>query len=43
MTTLDALLLKGPAAGDVVQGLEQLRETVLSNGIPSNNDGLVSD
>jgi len=42
MASLDVLLLKGPPAGDVVGGLEQLRESVLSNGIPSNSDGMVS-
>jgi len=42
MANLDALLLKGPPGADVVGGLDQLRETVLSNGIPSNSDGMVS-
>jgi len=42
MASLDAMLLKGPGA-DVVGGLDQLRETVLSQGIPSNSDGMVSD
>ena len=42
MASLDALLLKGPGA-DVVGGLDQLRETVLSQGIPSNSDGMVSE
>ncbi|GAB7341318.1 hypothetical protein MBLNU457_7587t1 [Dothideomycetes sp. NU457] len=40
MANLEALLLKGPPGADVVGGLEQLRETVLSNGIPSNSDGM---
>ena len=43
MASVDTLLLKGPPAGDVAGGLEHLRETVLSHGIPSNNDGMVSD
>ncbi|KAG9708438.1 hypothetical protein KCU73_g17532, partial [Aureobasidium melanogenum] len=39
MTSLDTLVLKGPA-GDVESGLEQLRYTVLSDGIASNSDGM---
>jgi len=41
MTSLDTLVLKDPA-GDVASGLEQLRYTVLSDGIASNSDGMVS-
>lgn len=41
MTKLEALLAKGPA-GDAEVGLEQLRYTILSDGIPSNSDGMVS-
>lgn len=41
MTNLEALLAKGPA-GDAEAGLEQLRYTILSDGTPSNSDGMVS-
>lgn len=41
MTSLETLALKGPV-GDVESGLEQLRYTVLSDGIASNSDGMVS-
>lgn len=41
MAGVDVLMHKGPLGGDVVAGLEQLRETVLSSGIPSNSDGMV--
>lgn len=41
MTSLETLVLKG-AVGDVESGLEQLRYTVLSDGIASNSDGMVS-
>ncbi|KAK4987948.1 CDC16 protein [Elasticomyces elasticus] len=40
MANLDVLLLKGPPNGGRVNGLEQLRYTVLTDGIPSNSDGL---
>lgn len=40
MTNLEALLAKGPS-GDAEAGLEQLRYTILSDGIPSNSDGMV--
>ena len=40
MTSLEALLAKGPS-GDAEAGLEQLRYTILSDGIPSNSDGMV--
>jgi len=43
MTNVDALLLRGPPAGDVNIGLEQLRDAILSHGIPSNSDGMVSE
>ncbi|KAH0052250.1 cell division control protein-like protein, partial [Aureobasidium melanogenum] len=39
MTSLETLVLKGPV-GDVESGLEQLRYTVLSDGIASNSDGM---
>lgn len=32
---------KGPPNGDVDSGLEQLRYAVLTDGIPSNSDGMV--
>ena len=41
MTHLDLFLQKGPANGDVVAGLEELRRIVLLDGIPSNSDGMV--
>jgi len=37
-----AQLLQNPPRGDLAKGLEQLRWTVLADGIPSNNDGMVS-
>ncbi|KAK5150988.1 hypothetical protein LTR04_006689 [Oleoguttula sp. CCFEE 6159] len=40
MTSLDTFLLKGPPGGDLTGGLEQLRYTVLTDGIPSNGDGM---
>lgn len=43
MTSLDALLAKGPPSRDnILGGLNLLRDTVLSDGIPSNSDGMVS-
>lgn len=41
MATVDQILTRGPPGSDIVGGLEQLREAVLSNGIPSNSDGMV--
>ncbi|GAB7364428.1 hypothetical protein MBLNU230_g4969t1 [Neophaeotheca triangularis] len=40
MTHLDSFLQRGPRNGDLSQGLEELRRTVLLDGIPSNNDGM---
>ena len=40
MTHLDLFLQKGPANGNVVAGLEELRRIVLLDGIPSNSDGM---
>lgn len=40
MTSLETLVVKGPG-GDAEAGLEQLRYTVLSDGIASNSDGMV--
>lgn len=42
MTALEPLILKGPAGGDLSGGLDHVREAILSNGIPSNSDGMVS-
>lgn len=41
-TSLAAFIQQGPPRGDVCKGLEQLRSTVLVEGIPSSNDGMVS-
>lgn len=41
MTSLEMLLHTGPPDGDITGGLEQLRYTVLTDGIPSNSDGMV--
>lgn len=40
MTNLDMLLLKGPT-GNVEDGLNELRYTILTQGIPANNEGMV--
>ncbi|KAF2186925.1 TBC-domain-containing protein [Zopfia rhizophila CBS 207.26] len=40
MTNLDKLLLKGPPSGDLEGGLNELRFTILTQGIPANNDGM---
>ena len=42
MATLDVLMLKGPPGGDINAGLNQLRDAILGDGIPSNSDGMVS-
>lgn len=42
MADLESLLHKGPPNGELIGGLEQLRYTVLTDGIPSNSDGMVS-
>ncbi|CAI6332484.1 unnamed protein product [Periconia digitata] len=39
MTNLDMLLLKGPS-GNVEDGLNELRYTILTQGIPANNEGM---
>lgn len=41
MAALDVLLQKGPPNGELAIGLEELRYTVLTDGVPSNNDGMV--
>jgi hypothetical protein len=38
---LDEFLRRGPANGDVSQGLTELRYRILTDGIPSNSDGMV--
>lgn len=43
MTNLDLFLQKGPQGGDVTASLEELRQIVLLDGIPANNDGTVGD
>lgn len=40
MTNLEGLLFRGPTGGDVTGGLDQIRDAVLSHGIPSNSDGM---
>lgn len=41
VANLAQLLQHGPPRGDVCKGLEELRYTVLADGIPSNSDGIV--
>jgi cell cycle arrest protein BUB2 len=43
MAHLDLLLQRGPQNGDVVGGLDEIRRTVLLDGIPANSDGTVSE
>jgi len=38
---LDEFLRRGPTNGDVAQGLTELRYRILTDGIPSNSDGMV--
>ncbi|KAF2806765.1 TBC-domain-containing protein [Mytilinidion resinicola] len=40
MTNLDLLLLKGPPSGDLAGGLNDLRFTILTKGMPANGDGM---
>ncbi|KAF2869543.1 cell division control protein 16 [Massariosphaeria phaeospora] len=40
MTNLDMLLLKCPSAGNLEAGLNELRYTVLTEGIPANSEGM---
>jgi hypothetical protein len=42
MTHLELLLQRGPQHGDVEGGLDEIRRTVLLDGVPANNDGTVS-
>jgi hypothetical protein len=39
---LEEFVRRGPANGDVAQGLAELRYRILTDGIPSNADGMVS-
>lgn len=41
MTQLDTFIVKGPDNGDVEAGLDELRRSILLDGIPSNSDGMV--
>lgn len=38
---LDEFIRRGPTNGDVAQGLAELRYRILTDGIPSNSDGMV--
>ncbi|PNS20255.1 Cell division control protein 16 [Sphaceloma murrayae] len=40
MSVLEPLLLRGPSSGNLPGGLDQLRDSILSHGIPSNSDGM---
>ncbi|KAF2682791.1 TBC-domain-containing protein [Lentithecium fluviatile CBS 122367] len=40
MTNLDMLLLKGPTGSDPEEGLNELRYTILTQGIPANSEGM---
>ena len=41
MTNLDMLLLKGPPHDNLEAGLDELRYTILTEGVPANNEGMV--
>lgn len=41
MTNLDMLLLKGASASNPEEGLQELRYTILTEGIPANSEGMV--
>lgn len=43
MTNLELLLQRGPQDGDVIGGLDEIRRTVLLDGVPANSDGTVSE
>lgn len=43
MTNLELLLQRGPQNGDVSGGLDEIRRTVLLDGVPANSDGTVSE
>ncbi|KAF4555699.1 Rab-GTPase-TBC domain-containing protein 5 [Elsinoe fawcettii] len=40
MAALEALLVRGPPNNDLRGGLDQLRDSVLADGIPANSDGM---
>jgi hypothetical protein len=40
-TNLELLLLRGPAGGNAEEGLNELRYTILTQGIPANSEGMV--
>jgi cell cycle arrest protein BUB2 len=40
MTNLDMLLLKGASASNPEEGLQELRYTILTKGIPANSEGM---
>lgn len=42
MTNLDLLLLKGASTVNPEEGLQELRYTILTKGIPANSEGMVS-
>jgi hypothetical protein len=42
MANLDMLLLRGPSLADTEEGLNELRYTILTKGIPANSEGMVS-
>ena len=42
MMNLEQLLLRGAASGNLEEGLQELRYTVLTKGIPANSEGMVS-
>lgn len=41
MVKIEQILSRGPLDDNIESGLDQLRDSVLSNGIPSNADGMV--
>lgn len=41
MTNLDLLLLKGASSSNPEEGLQELRYTILTKGIPANSEGMV--
>lgn len=42
MTNLDMLLLKAASSDNPDEGLQELRYTILTDGIPANSEGMVS-
>ena len=41
MESLDIILQHGPADNDHIAGLDKLRNKILLDGIPANNEGMV--